>query len=150
MKVSTDDFRRTYEGLSDDALLAMNSEELVEVARQCYGEELARRGLTLEQPEAEPATPEGEDLVEVARFENIDELDLARALLKSAEIRSFLSSDLSLPGVFRATGSTWHELYVKSADVDVALEILESEISEEELAAQAEAAAAVDAVEEEE
>jgi hypothetical protein len=60
--------------------------------------------------------------------------------LKSVDIPSFLSNDPSLPGIFRATRSAWHELYVRSADEDEALAVLESEVSEEELAAQAEAA----------
>jgi len=141
MKISTDDFRKAYADLSDEALQDMNRDELTEAAQQVYDEELATRGLAVEEPEAAAATvAEQADLVEVARFDNMDELDLARSLLKSADIPSFLSNDPSLPGIFRATRSAWHELYVRSADEDEALAVLESEVSEEELAAQAEAA----------
>ena len=142
MKVTADDFRRTYADLSDEALLEMNREELTAVAQEVYDEELASRGLAAEGEEAgaAAASTSEADLVEVARFDNTDELDLARALLKSANIPSFLSSDPSLPGIFRATRSAWHELYVRSDDVEEALAVIESEISEEELAAQAEAA----------
>ena len=143
MKVSSDDFRRAYAELSDDALLAINRDDLTEAAQPCYDEELANRGLIAEaEPEAVAAAAPGEaELVEVARFDNTDELDLARSLLKSADIPSFLSNDPAVPGVFRATRAAWHELYVRATDLEDALAVLESEVSEEELAAQAEAAA---------
>ena len=36
MKVSAEDFRRQYAGLSDEALLDVDRRDLVEVARSCY------------------------------------------------------------------------------------------------------------------
>jgi hypothetical protein len=45
MDVDPDDFRRRYAELSDEGLLLINREDLVEVARQSYDKELERRGL---------------------------------------------------------------------------------------------------------
>ena len=45
MEVSQADFRQHYELLSDEALLEINAEDLVDVARQCLEEEIANRGL---------------------------------------------------------------------------------------------------------
>ena len=45
MNLDADDFRKRYSELSDEGLLSINREELVEVARQCHDQELVRRGL---------------------------------------------------------------------------------------------------------
>src|SRR5262249_48672871 len=104
-------------------------------------EELASRGLAVEeQAVAATATPGQADLVAGARFDDTDELEIARAPFKSAATPSFPSTDTSPPRIFPATRSPRHQLDVRSEDVDEALAVLESEISEEELAAQAEAA----------
>ena len=50
MKVSVEDFRRQYAGLSDEALLDVDRRELVDLARTCYDEELARRQLKATPP----------------------------------------------------------------------------------------------------
>ena len=55
MKVSAEDFRRQYAGLSDEALLDVDRRDLVEVARTCYDEELARRQLKAPSPAAAAA-----------------------------------------------------------------------------------------------
>ncbi len=47
MEVTQADFRQHYELLSDDALLEINAEDLVDVARQCLEEEIANRGLNV-------------------------------------------------------------------------------------------------------
>ena len=101
MKVTSDDFKRTYAELSDDALLALDREDLTEVARSVYDDERKSRGLATEESEAvaeeaSAATAAEGDLVEVARFDNTDELEFARSLLKSADIPSFLSNDPAL------------------------------------------------------
>jgi hypothetical protein len=43
MKLNVDDLRRHYASLSDEALRAINRTELVEIAQQCYDQELAQR-----------------------------------------------------------------------------------------------------------
>jgi hypothetical protein len=139
--VSAADFRQHYELLSDEALLEINPGDLVEVARQCLEDEIAQRGLNAEagdDPEgiaAEPAA-DGEESGEVliATYTNGDELNLARGLLQSAEIPSRVENPLAVMGGMEL------RLIVPAAFEEHALEVLGAEISDEELAAQAEAA----------
>jgi hypothetical protein len=145
MEVSLDDFRRYFELLSDESLLATNREELVEGGRQCYDEEVARRGLNAPPAEeiAQEGAPEthqtnpGDELVLIATYLIPDEANLARGLLQSAEIPYRMENELAPLGGFQL------RLLVPAAFEAEALEVLESEISEEELAAQAEAAGAM-------
>ena len=141
MQVSPADFRQHYELLSDEALLEINAEDLVDVARQCLEEEIANRGLNVaavEPPEeiaAEPAAGEEEPgEVLIATFTNGDELNLARGLLQSAEIPSRVENPLAVMGGMEL------RLIVPAAFEEHALEVLGAEISDEDLAAQAEAA----------
>ena len=69
MKLDLEALRRHYQSLSDDALLAMDREELVEAAQHCYDEELAERGLT-SQEEAQAGQEYGE-----ADFETGEDAD---------------------------------------------------------------------------
>ena len=140
MEVSQADFRQHYELLSDEALLETNPEDLVDVARECLEEEIARRGLSVvaddtPQEVDEPAAGEenpGEILL--ATFTNGDELNLARGLLQSAEIPSRVENPLAVMGGMEL------RLIVPAAFEEHALEVLAAEISDEDLAAQAEAA----------
>jgi hypothetical protein len=142
MEVSLDDFRRYFELLSDESLLSTNREELVEGGKQCYDEEVARRGLNSAQADevAGEGTPEthetnpAEELVLIATYLIPDEANLARGLLQSAEIPFRMENELAPLGGFQL------RLLVPKAFEQEALEVLDSEISEEELAAQAEAA----------
>jgi hypothetical protein len=138
MDVSLDDFRRHFELLSDETLLSTDREELTEGGRQCYDEEVARRGLN--SPHAEEIVAEthqenpAEELVLIATYLIPDEANLARGLLQSAEIPFRMENELAPLGGFQL------RLLVPAAFEAEAMEVLESEISEEELAAQAEAA----------
>jgi hypothetical protein len=144
MEVSLDDFRRHFELLSDETLLSTNRDELTEGGRQCYDEEVARRGLNSapsEEIETEIAaethqTDPGEELVLIATYLIPDEANLARGLLQSAEIPFRIENELAPLGGFQI------RLLVPKAFEEEAVVVLESEISEEELAAQAEAAGA--------
>jgi len=143
VKVDADDFRRVYESLNDEALLAVKRDELVEVAQQCYDVEVAQRGLTAHGdvaavPAQGSAAAPSEELVEVATFTDVDDARLARDLLASAEIPSYLAADANLPGNMSAPSG--FRLSVSPSLLDQAREILDSQISDEELAAQAEAA----------
>lgn len=138
--ISLDDFRRHFELLSDEALLATSRDDLVEGARGCYDEELARRGLKSagsaeaeELPAPEPVNPDDE-LVLIATYTIYDEANLARGLLESASIPFHLANEYVALGGFQL------RLMVPAAWEEQALEILESQISDEDLAAQAEAA----------
>jgi hypothetical protein len=139
--ISLEDFRRHFEILSDKALMETNREDLVESAKTCFDEEVSRRGLKLpasaaeaaEQPAPEPVNPDDE-LVLIATYTIYDEANLARGLLESASIPFHLANEYVALGGFQL------RLMVPAAYEEQALEILESEISDEELAAQAEAA----------
>jgi hypothetical protein len=140
MDVSLDDFRKHFELLSDAALLETNRDELVEAAQQCYDAEIARRGLSAPEPEPEEPeilpshVPEGGNLVHIQTFMIPEEASLARGLLSSADIPFMMENELAPLGGFQI------QLLVPEDYVEDAREILEHEISEEELAAQAEEA----------
>jgi hypothetical protein len=146
MKVDAEDFRRVYESMNDGALLAVNREDLVAVAQECYDVELARRGLAnahTVEPEASglEAAGDGDGMVELAIFTDVEEARLARALLKAAEIPCYLENDDPLGGNWiGGPGVGKFRLSVPPDWLEQAGEVLETEISEEELAAQAEAA----------
>ncbi len=152
MLATPEDFQRHFEILSDEALLETNRDELVEMAREVYDAEIARRGLGPE--EGEELAPEGElepthaaeEMVLIATFGFPEEANMARGLLESAAIPSQIKNELAAVGGFEAS------LLVPASFEEQAIEILESQISDEELAAQAEAAGIPDEefVEEEE
>lgn len=56
MQINTDDLRKHYSSLSDDALLAIKPTDLTEVARNCYDAELNNRKLTT-KPRAKAKEP---------------------------------------------------------------------------------------------
>ncbi len=152
MKADLDDFRRLYSNLNDEALLALNREELLPMAQQVYDAEITARGLNApeeaEEAAAAAAMPTGaaEDLVEIAVFDNPSEASMARSVLRSAEIPCVLSTDMPLVGSGFAVLADV-KLYVPSEFVEAASEILDHEMSDEELAAQAEAAGLIDEME---
>jgi hypothetical protein len=142
VEVSQADFRQHYELLSDEALLEINAEDLVDVARQCFEEEIANRGLNAAAAADVPEEAAAESLageeepgeVLIATFTNGDELNLARGLLQIAGIPSRVENPLAVMGGMEL------RVFVPVAFEEHALEVLAAEISEEELAAQAEAA----------
>lgn len=141
MEVTLDDFRKHFGLLSDEALLETNRDELVDAARQCYDEEVARRGLNApEREEEEPPQqqqthePEGGPMVLLATYIIPEEASFARGLLQSAGVPFMMENELAPLGGFQI------QLMVPAAYESDAREILESELTEEELAAQAEAA----------
>jgi hypothetical protein len=143
LEVTAADFRSHFELLSDEALLETNREDLVEIAKQCFEEEISRRGLNAgdEAPEAtgEPASEpadHGTEEVLLATFLSGDEINLVRGLLEGAGIPSRVVNPLA------ALGAVELRLLVPLAYEEQALEILAMQISDEELAAQAEAAGA--------
>src|SRR6266446_5084608 len=103
MQVDLDDFRRRYAELSDEALLELDRDDLVDLARDCYDAELARRGLhrSSSSPPATEVQDHGE-LVEAAIFSSSSEADLARALLESAAIPCYLENELGGKDYLRA------------------------------------------------
>src|SRR5580765_5184525 len=96
MKVSAEDFRRQYAGLSDEALLEVDRRDLVELARGCYDEELARRQLKASSPAAAASAAksheEGEEFAVAATYVSQEDARLARELLQAAGIRAHLGA----------------------------------------------------------
>jgi hypothetical protein len=136
LDVTAEDFTRHYESLSDEALLEIDTGELTELACRCHADELARRGLDSvavdeDVAEAAPgdAAEEEETLICIVEYDYPDEADLARGLLEAAEIPAKIESE---PGVAR--------LMVPERFSKEALMMLVAPLSDEELAAQAEAA----------
>ena len=129
MKVTAEDFRHQYADLSDEALLDVDRQELVELARKCYDEELARRKLKAAAPAAaatlapEPhANPE--EFVVAETYASHEEARLGREFLRSAGIAAHLD----------AGGLT---LLVPASTREDARAVLDSQLSDETLASAA-------------
>jgi hypothetical protein len=60
MKLTAEDYRRNYAQMSDEEFLAIDRDELVELARRSYDAELARRQLTPPEVADEPGLHEEE------------------------------------------------------------------------------------------
>lgn len=135
MDVTAEDFRRHYESLSDEALLEIDTGELTELARRCHAEELARRELDIsapggdDVPDTAPRPALEEELICIVEYDYTDEANLARGMLEAAEIPASVENE---PGVSR--------LMVPAKFGEQALVMLATPLSDEELAAQAEAA----------
>jgi PhnB protein len=124
MKVSVEDFRRQYAGLTDEALLEVDPADLVDSARRCYEEELARRKLKAPTPTPAPAPEphgEAEEFTVVETFDSQEEARLAREVLRGAGIRAQL-------------GGGGLVLLVPVSTREDAREILDEQLSEEQLA----------------
>ena len=144
MEIDIEELKREYSEMSDEGLLAFDRKDLTEVARPYYDAEIAQRGLhpeAADEPQAHPEPNPEEDLVTVETYLSIYEADLGRTLLQSADIPAFLDNELS-SGM---TGAGGLRLMVPAKFAKQAEEILEAPISDEDLAAQAEAADHVDA-----
>jgi hypothetical protein len=139
LDIAPETFRQQYEELTDEALLSIDRKDLIEVAQQYYDAEVARRGLHPDQATPVEVGPKAE-LVPVATFLSLEEANLGRALLRSADIPAFLENELTSYW----TGAGGLRLMVPPSFLEQAKEILESQISDEELLAQAEAADSVD------
>lgn len=145
MEIDPETFRQQYDELSDEALLSINRNDLIELAQQCYDAEVAHRGLQPEQASPDEAHEE-EALVPIASFVLLEEANLGRALLRSADIPASLDNELTAKWTGAGGGL---RLMVPTSFVKQAKEILESQVSEEDLVAQAEAAAPVDSPQDE-
>jgi Putative prokaryotic signal transducing protein len=147
MQIDPEEFRRHYDSLSDEALIEIDSDELVDVARQCYEEELARRGIAFE---TEPAVASAESAtheswVLAATYLTAEEANMAHAMLESAAIPARLASNNT--SAWSGTGEL--RLMVPPEFLEEAENILASEISDEDLIAQAEAESPPDSADEE-
>ena len=124
MKLTTDDYQRHYRSLSDGELLELDRRELVDGARAAYDQELARRGIAAQSPAAPARFEEdgvSEEFVEAGAFHSLDDANMARAMLESAEIPAEVGrgaiAGLAGPGVLR--------IMVPASCVDEARDLLE-------------------------
>jgi hypothetical protein len=139
MKFDATELRRQYAGLSDEALLEINRDELVEAARHVYDAEIEERGLASKpaaEVEAPPAAPPDSlpgDVAQVAVYYSVDEARIARNLLQAAEIPCDVANepDWQVNGI---------RLLVPANLLEDAKLVLSTELTEEDLAAQAFAA----------
>ncbi|HVW83333.1 MAG TPA: hypothetical protein VHB50_01565, partial [Bryobacteraceae bacterium] len=104
MNISAEDFRQHFALLSDEALLATRRDDLTDVAKACYDDEVAHRELSPdaaeedtqeaeiqeERSEEDQANEHGKDMVSLTSFPDVEEARLARGLLQIAGIPSFL------------------------------------------------------------
>jgi PhnB protein len=123
VKVSAEDFRRQYAGLTDEALLDVDRNDLVDAARNCYDEELARRRLKVAAPApSRPPEPHGEaeEFAVAKTYETHEEATLARELLRAAGIRAQL-------------GSGGLVVLVPASTLEDARELLEAQVSDDQL-----------------
>lgn len=142
MNATADDFRRHFDALSDEALLAVNPADLTPLAAECLNEEIARRGLN--EPDsavgadamesAESTEADAEPWVTVATYTVGGEAGFAVGLLRSAGIECKAEQE-----TVALTASDIYILVPESMAAE-ALEVLGAELTDDELAAQAEAA----------
>lgn len=123
--MTREEFSRHYASLSDEGMREIDRADLIDAARECYDEELARRGLTVEgaAPEVDAAAMGDTVWVPLDTFTQ-SELDLVRVLLDEAAVPFTVNKD----GV----------LFVPESMLEQAQEVLVTEVSEEDLIAQAE------------
>jgi mannose/fructose/N-acetylgalactosamine-specific phosphotransferase system component IIB len=90
MKLTAEDFTRQYREMSDDELLAIDPDELHDVARKCHQAEMTRRSLVEQAEESEEAnagiTESTGDLVSVATFVSMDAATAAYNALKNSNL----------------------------------------------------------------
>jgi hypothetical protein len=135
MQLDVDDLRKHYASLSDDALLALERDELTDVARRCYDDEVAKRRISPEQ-DAEPPPDQCEPEVEEDWLEGAtsacsfgpqdrSDLEEACAILGDAEIPYHVNEreEVSQSGRPYVT----HEVMVPSGLALLATSVLDKE-----------------------
>ena len=138
MKLTAEDYRNHYRELGDEEFLAIDRDELVELARRCYDAELARRQLAppeheeAEEFEEKPAPASQpvreENLVTVAMFLSAHEANVARGVVQSADIPCVLTDEhVAAQGPY-VRGS--QRLMVGGADAEAARDLLQAYITE--------------------
>jgi hypothetical protein len=134
--VPAEEFRQHYQSLSDEGLLEIDPDDLTDAARVCFEEEVASRGLQLESV-APPAEPTPEEMIEWAPLDvfNDDEMKVVQSLLEAEGVPNSMKPRASENYPPSAAGSV---LFVPASSLEKARQILAPEISDEELAAEAE------------
>lgn len=143
MELNIEELRKRVATLTDQALLEVNPDDLVDSARAVYEAELASRGLAWSKaPEVDESGPlplSKEDLVSLGKFETVDEARFVRTMLENEGIPALFVGELT-PGKAGGDPLAGLELMTPASFFEQAQLVLNTEISEEELARQAEAA----------
>ncbi len=122
MSVAQNDFQKHFSNLSDVALLEVQRNDLVEAAKAAYDQEISRRDLAVEAESPESELSSGEKLVNVVEFESVEDAAHAQEQLKKNGIPAYIA--VAVPEAFARQ----------------AIKLLDPGVSDEELAALAEAA----------
>jgi hypothetical protein len=124
--------REVYAGMLDGELeqLGQAAAELTDEARTALKTEMERRGLAFHYDESSPPPEAGfVSRVTVARFRDLSEALLAKAMLESAGIECFLADqDLVRMDWLYSNAIGGMRLQVKEEDADAATEILKQPI----------------------
>ena len=142
-----DSLRKHLTHLTDDAILEVNPDDLTEEAKAVYDEELAARNLSwpsTETPEESviaagyPDPADGE-LVHIATYETFAEARFAVTLLRQEEIPVWIAG-ATKPGMAMIDPNAPIDLVTHAEHLEAAQLLLNSEISDEDLARLAEEA----------
>jgi hypothetical protein len=146
--------RKNIAHLNDEALLEVNPDELTEEAKAVYDEELASRGLSwpstgeapteveeVEGEEAPAPIPDlaPEDIVKICTFETMAEASFAISLLRQEQIPVWIGGSKSRKNV-KIDPNAPLDLHTMPEFLEAAEMLLNTEISDEELARMAEEA----------
>ncbi len=129
MKVTAEELRQRYAGLSDEEMIAIQRDDLGEVARDCYDEELRRRGLMSSGKPPDRTRPDDNDEpIPLCTFRDVASARIAQSTLKSAKIPSYIDGEW-------LNGSNLRELrlMVPASSLKDARALLESEAETDEL-----------------
>ncbi|MEP7352481.1 MAG: hypothetical protein ABI824_04535 [Acidobacteriota bacterium] len=158
MAVNIEELQKRFASLTDEALLEVKRDDLVAGAQACLDQEFADRGLDIapghvpsdreHELNAEglaPVEAEGEGNQVgwefLQEFDTPEEVSIAISLLRSAEIPAYTpSQDVSRVNPLAGLIEGAFRVYVPTGMAEEAREILDTPVSDEELAAQAEAA----------
>ena len=143
MSINIEGLKRHVASLSDEALLEVRREDLTEEAQGIYEGELTSRGLAWpaaaeedEDAEAAAAAAAG-GLISLGKYDSLEEGRFARDLLRNEGIPAWFAGELALKkGDSDPLAAL--ELLTQAAFLEQAQLLLTSEISDEELARQAE------------
>lgn len=144
MSINIEGLKRHVASLSDEALLEVRREDLTEDAQGIYEGELTSRGLAWpaaaeEEEDPEAAAAAGGGLVSLGKYDSLEEGRFARDLLRNEGIPAWFAGELALKkGDSDPLAAL--ELLTQAAFLEQAQLLLSSEISDEELARQAEGA----------
>ncbi len=142
-----DSLRKHLTHLTDDAILEVNPDDLTEEAKAVYDEELASRNLSWPSTETPDESiiaagfpdPADGELVHIATYETFAEARFAVTLLRQEEIPVWVAG-ATKPGMAMIDPNAPIDLVTHAEHLEAAQLLLNSEISDEDLARLAEEA----------